>query len=211
MHPFRWGSVQHILIQILTTVLLGPSLPNGYLRTTSLQKAVQSRRVRGEQAQLFCTPSRVVMQGFRSCFSCFSGTRTPFFAQTTHRVFTWTTDSASHIYQFSAGTHSHATQANRPAFNFSLRYRPSLAIETLVKAISEVEGVFSQPTPEVDTSGLKDGSLHLIVRYWTLRQPQVRRTKTKAVVAIKVACVRAEIKIPQPVPVTLYSRTLDRE
>jgi len=97
------------------------------------------------------------MQGFRSCFSCFSCTRTPFFAQTTHRVFTWTTDS------------------------------------------------------EVDTSGLNDGSLHLIVRYWTLQQPQVRRTKTRAVVAIKVACARAEIKIPQPVPVTLYSRTLDRE
>jgi len=54
-----------------------------------------------------------------------------------------------------------------------------LAIETLVKAISEVEGVFWQPTPEVDTSGLNDGSLHLIVRYWTLWQPQVRRTKTR--------------------------------
>ena len=26
-------------------------------------------------------------------------------------------------YQFSAGTHSHAEQANRPAFNFRLRYR----------------------------------------------------------------------------------------
>ena len=128
----------------MTAVLLGPSLPNGYLLTNSLQKAVQSRRVRGEgeQAQFLGTRSRVVMQGFRSCFSCFSCTRTPFFAQTTHRVFTWTTDSASPIYQFSAGTHSHATQANRPAFNFSLRYRPSLAIETLVKAISEVEGVF---------------------------------------------------------------------
>jgi hypothetical protein len=94
-------------------------------------------------------------------------------------VFTWTTDSASPIYQFSAGTHSHATQANRPAFNFSLGYRPSLAIETLVKAISEVEGVFWQPTPEADTSGLNDGSLHLIVRYGTLPQPQVRRTKTR--------------------------------
>jgi hypothetical protein len=114
---FPRGSVEHILIQILTTVLLGPSLPNGYLLTTSLQKAVQSRRVRGEQAQ----------------------------------------------------------------------------------------------PPEVDTSDLNDGSLHLIVRYWTLPQPQVRRTKTRAVVAIKVAWVRAEIKIPQPVPVTLYSRTLDRE
>jgi len=211
VHPFLWGSFQDILIQILTTVLLGPSLPNGYLLTTSLQKAVQSRRVKGEQAQLLSTRSRVVMQGFRSSFSCFSCTRTPFFAETTHRVFIWTTDSASPIYQFCAGTHSHATKANRPAFNFSLRYRPSLAIETLVKAISEVEGVFSQPIPEVDTSGLNDGSLHLIVRYWTLPQPQVRRTKTRAVVAIKVGCVRAEIKIPQPVPVTLFSRTLDRE
>jgi len=76
----------------------------------------------GEQAQLFCTRSRVVMQGFRSCFSCFSCTRIPFFAQTAHRVFTWTTDSASPTYQFTAGTHSHAIEANRPAFNFSLRY-----------------------------------------------------------------------------------------
>lgn len=82
---------------------------------------------------------------------------------------------------------------------------PSLAIETLVKAISEVEGVFSQPAPEVDISGLNDGSLHIIVRYWTLpEQAQVRRTKTRAVVAIKAACDRAEIKIPQPVPVNLY-------
>lgn len=45
---------------------------------------------------------------------------------------------------------------------------PSRAIETLVQAISEVEGVLSQPTPEVDISGLNDGYLHLIVRYWTL-------------------------------------------
>ncbi|CAA9321306.1 hypothetical protein AVDCRST_MAG84-1367 [uncultured Microcoleus sp.] len=82
----------------------------------------------------------------------------------------------------------------------------------MVKAISEVEGVLSQPTPEVDTSGLNDGSLHLIIRSWTLpEQAQVRRRQTRAVVAIKVACVRAEIKIPQPVPVTLYDRTLDRE
>ena len=124
---FPRGSFQHILIQILTTVLLEPSLPNGYLLTTSLQKAVQSRRVRGE-SQLLYTRSRVVMQGFLNSFSCFPCTRTPFFAQTTHRVFTWKTDSASPIYQFSAGTHSHATKANRPAFNFCLGYRPSRAI-----------------------------------------------------------------------------------
>ncbi len=82
---------------------------------------------------------------------------------------------------------------------------PSRAIETLVAAISEVEGVLSQPTPEIDISGLNDGCLHLIVRYWTLpEQAQVRRTKTRAVMAVKAACDRANIKIPQPIPVNLY-------
>ncbi|HSF76044.1 MAG TPA: hypothetical protein VLA84_19765 [Microcoleus sp.] len=54
--------------------------------------------------------------------------------------------------------------------------------------------------------------MHLIVRYWTMReQAQVRRTNTRAVVAIKVPCIRADIKIPQPVLVTLYDRTIYRE
>ena len=76
---------------------------------------------------------------------------------------------------------------------------PSLAIETLFKAISEVEGVLSQPTPEVDISGINDGSLHLIVRYWTLpEEAQVRRTKTRAVVAIEAKCDRSGMRIPQP-------------
>ncbi|MEG3986123.1 hypothetical protein QUA13_03045 [Microcoleus sp. S28C3] len=82
----------------------------------------------------------------------------------------------------------------------------------MFKVISEVEGVLSRPTPEVDNSSLNDGSLHLIVGYWTLpEQAQAGRTKTRAVVMIKVACVRADIKIPQPVPVTLHDRTFDRE
>ena len=82
---------------------------------------------------------------------------------------------------------------------------PSRAIETLFKAISEVEGVLSQPTPEVDISGINDGCLHLIVRYWTLpEQAQVRRTKTRAVVAMKAACDQSGMRIPQPIPVNLY-------
>ncbi|MEG4211738.1 hypothetical protein [Microcoleus sp. S13_B4] len=64
---------------------------------------------------------------------------------------------------------------------------------------------------DVDTSGFNDG-YYLIVRYWTLReQAQVRRTNTRAVVAIKVACIRADIKIPQPIVVTLYDQTIYRE
>ena len=43
--------------------------------------------------------------------------------------------------------------------------QPSLTSEILFEAISEVEGVLSQPTPEVDISGLNDGSLLLIVCY----------------------------------------------
>ena len=66
----------------------------------------------------------------------------------------------------------------------------------MVKAISEVEGVLPQTTPEIDTSSINQGSLHLIVRDWTLQeQAQVRRAKALVVVAIKVACVRADIKI----------------
>ncbi|MEG4807029.1 hypothetical protein QUA82_04275 [Microcoleus sp. F8-D3] len=65
---------------------------------------------------------------------------------------------------------------------------------------------------DVDTSGFSDGSLHLVVGYWTLReQAQVRRTNTRVVLAVKVACIRGDIKIPQPVLVTLYDRTIYRE
>ncbi|MEG5063524.1 hypothetical protein QUB33_07860 [Microcoleus sp. B3-A4] len=70
----------------------------------------------------------------------------------------------------------------------------------------------SQTTLEVDISGLNDGFLHLILRYGTRReQAQVRPTKTRAVVALKVACVPADIKIIQIVPLTLYDRTVDSE
>ncbi|MEG4119305.1 hypothetical protein QUA43_17765 [Microcoleus sp. N9_B4] len=79
----------------------------------------------------------------------------------------------------------------------------------MVKAISEVEGVLSQTTPEVDSLGINQDSLHLIVPYWKLQeQAQVRWTKTLVMVAIKVVCIRAEIKIPQLVLVTLYDRTI---
>ncbi|MEG4348363.1 hypothetical protein QUA70_09505 [Microcoleus sp. LAD1_D5] len=82
----------------------------------------------------------------------------------------------------------------------------------MVKAISEVEGVLSQTTPEADTSSINQDSLHLIVPYWKLlEQAPVRWTKTLVMVAIKVVCVWADIKIFQPVAVTLYDRTIYRE
>ncbi|MEG4964433.1 MULTISPECIES: hypothetical protein [unclassified Microcoleus] len=69
----------------------------------------------------------------------------------------------------------------------------------MFKAISEVEGVLSPPTAEVDNSSLNDRSLHLIVGYWTLpEQTQVGRTKTRVAVMIKVACVRPTLKSLNP-------------
>ncbi|MEG4091935.1 hypothetical protein [Microcoleus sp. Pol12B4] len=82
----------------------------------------------------------------------------------------------------------------------------------MVKAISEVEGVLSQTTPEVESLGIKQDYLHLIFPHWKLQeQAQVQRTKTVVVEAIKVACVWGDIKILQSVAVTLYDRTLYRE
>jgi hypothetical protein len=62
--PFLSGSWPHILIQILTTGLFGPFLPNGYLVTSCHIRAVQTRMGVLGQAQIFGTRSQVVMHGF---------------------------------------------------------------------------------------------------------------------------------------------------
>ncbi|MEW5858736.1 MAG: mechanosensitive ion channel family protein [Cyanobacteriota bacterium] len=78
------------------------------------------------------------------------------------------------------------------------------AVETLLKAVSEVEGVLSKPAPEVDGLGFGDSSMNLVVRYWTSpHKVDVRRTKTKVMIALKQACDRADINIPYPIR-TLY-------
>jgi len=78
------------------------------------------------------------------------------------------------------------------------------AIATLQKAVSEVEGVLPKPAPEVDGVGFGDSSINLVVRYWTLPQKiEVRRTRTKVMIALKAACDRADINIPYPIR-TLY-------
>jgi small-conductance mechanosensitive channel len=78
------------------------------------------------------------------------------------------------------------------------------AIQILLKTLAGVEGVLSNPEPEVDAVGFGDSSIELMVRFWTLPQKvQVRQTQTRAIIAIKEACEQANISIPYPIR-TLY-------
>ena len=78
------------------------------------------------------------------------------------------------------------------------------AIEVLHKAVCQVEGVLSEPAPEVDGLAFGESSIDFVVRYWTLPQKiHVRRTRTKVMVALKEACDEAGINIPYPIR-TLY-------
>lgn len=74
------------------------------------------------------------------------------------------------------------------------------AVDILHRSIEQVEGVLSNPQPEVDLLGFGDSSIGLVARYWTSpEQAQVRRTQTKAILAIKSAFDRADINIPFPI------------
>ena len=74
------------------------------------------------------------------------------------------------------------------------------AIETLLKTARTVEGVEIEPPVEVDVVGFGDSAIDLVVRYWsTPQQPQVRRTKTQVMLALKAACDEADINIPYPI------------
>ena len=78
------------------------------------------------------------------------------------------------------------------------------AVDTMLRAVSEVPGVLSKPEPEIDIEAFGDSSIDMIVRYWTEPdRPPVRRTQTKVAIALKAACDRANINIPYPIR-TLY-------
>lgn len=75
-----------------------------------------------------------------------------------------------------------------------------MARETLLNAVQDIEGIHPDPAPEVDIVGFGDSSIDLVVRYWTAPQiVEVRRTKTKVMVALKQACDRTDINIPYPI------------
>ena len=91
-------------------------------------------------------------------------------------------------------------------------YNTSLpeAKQILQKSIEAVEGVLNKPDPEIDIVGFGDSSIDFIVRYWTKpRQPDVRTTQTRAMIAIKQALDAADIGIPYPIR-TVYHFDQDR-
>lgn len=74
------------------------------------------------------------------------------------------------------------------------------AVETLLNAVTQVDGVLSNPAPEVDVVGFGDSAIDMYVRYWTFpEQKQVRQTQTRVAIALKQACDRVDINIPYPI------------
>lgn len=79
------------------------------------------------------------------------------------------------------------------------------AKEILQETVSTIEGILSEPEPEMDLVNFGDSSIDFVVRYWTKsEQAQVRRVQTRVIIAIKKAFDRADINIPYPIR-TLYS------
>ncbi len=90
----------------------------------------------------------------------------------------------------------------RTDLEIGLDYNTPLAEarEVLLKAIKEVEGVLSQPLVEVDLVSFGGSSIDFVVRYWTFPEiQQVRRTKSRAILALKAACDHADYNIPYPI------------
>lgn len=86
----------------------------------------------------------------------------------------------------------------------------SEAAGILQQLIQEVDGVLDDPQPEIDLVSFNDSSIDFIVRYWTkAEQKEVRRTQTKAIIAIKKAFDQADINIPYPIR-TLYFYNQDK-
>ncbi|NEP63361.1 MAG: mechanosensitive ion channel family protein, partial [Symploca sp. SIO2G7] len=99
-----------------------------------------------------------------------------------------------------------AFNSRRTDLGVGVDYNTPLAdtAELLQQIITDVEGVLDNPSPEIDLVSFGDSSIDFVVRYWTLpQQQQVRRTQTKAIVAIKKAFDQANISIPYPIR-TLY-------
>ncbi|AOW99709.1 mechanosensitive ion channel protein MscS [Moorena producens PAL-8-15-08-1] len=79
------------------------------------------------------------------------------------------------------------------------------AVETLQRLVNGVEGVLDSPALEVDLVSFGDSSIDFVVRYWTLpQQKEVRRVKTRVIIAIKKAFNQADINIPYPIRAVYY-------
>ncbi len=80
------------------------------------------------------------------------------------------------------------------------------ARNVILAAIREIDGVLTDPAPDVLVDDLADSSINLKARWWTdARRSNVTRTKSTVVRAIKYTLDEHEIEIPFPIR-TLYMK-----
>lgn len=78
--------------------------------------------------------------------------------------------------------------------------------EKLLAAIAEVEGVLTDPQPEIDVTSFSGHFLDLVIRYWTFPEiEEVRRTQTKTILALKQACDLANLNIESPIRIVSHN------
>jgi small conductance mechanosensitive channel len=99
------------------------------------------------------------------------------------------------------------SSSRRTDLAIGLDYNTPLAKarEVLLQAILQEDGVLAEPQPEVDIVSFGDSAIDFVVRYWT--RPaivDVRRTKTRVIMALKAACDRAGFNIPYPIRTTYF-------
>ncbi|WP_041763369.1 mechanosensitive ion channel family protein [[Leptolyngbya] sp. PCC 7376] len=100
-----------------------------------------------------------------------------------------------------------AYDARRTDLEVGVDYHTPLPIakKILQETINDLNGVFSEPPPEIDLVNFGDSSIDFILRYWTApQQRNVRRIQTDAIVAIKEALDEANIRIPYPIRTLHY-------
>lgn len=79
------------------------------------------------------------------------------------------------------------------------------ARQVLLMGLTNVEGVLSNPAPEVDITGFGDSAIDFVVRYWSRPEKvHVRQTMTRVMVALKQACDEASFNIPYPIRTVYY-------
>ena len=84
------------------------------------------------------------------------------------------------------------------------------AMTILAQTMKRVEGVLTNPEPDIDLVNFGDSSIDFIIRYWTYpEQKEVCRVQTRAIIAIKKAFDEADINIPYPIR-TLYYYDQDK-
>lgn len=84
------------------------------------------------------------------------------------------------------------------------------ARQVLLMALSDVDGILSHPSAEVDLTSFGDSAITFVVRYWTKPQKvHVRQTQSQVVVALKKACDQVDFNIPYPIR-TIYHFDQDK-